>query len=447
MNTVDQRSLGRRTFLRAGAAALAIPAIGSLAGCSGTPVGGVSTGAGAGAPASTEPLNLIYLGDATQQKAFKALFDAFNKAHPNIKIKANGIAAGDWATFANTVSTQIAGGKIPDIVDVATEGQRLISSKGLLLPLDDLIARDKDVTDPFFNGIAPNLKAWSAKYGSPDGKTYFIPGGYNTVIQYCNTDVFKKAGVALPEKDWTWDDFQAAGQQIKAKTGAFLMGLGYGFPFVDIMPWLLTNGASTMDAEWKTATFNSPEAVEAATYVKSLIDAGLSPKPGGTFDAAAQYAKGNLAILGGGRWPTLDIRRLNMVDKSQIVNWPTKQGNGSPAGWDGWPIFKASKRVEDAWTFMKWMMSKEASEFYASVGGTNVPALTEVAKSQAFLSNAPKGTELIATAIDYATPIPSPDQGAKVQTEITKGWQAAITGTKPVQAALDAANQAIQALL
>ena len=34
------------------------------------------------------------------------------------------------------------------------------------------------------------------------------------------------------------------------------------------MPWLLTNGASTMDADWATATFNSPEAVAAAEFAK-----------------------------------------------------------------------------------------------------------------------------------------------------------------------------------
>lgn len=441
MSATGRSRIERRTILKAGAAALALPALGSLAACGGSS-GGSSSGGGA-----SGPLTLLYMGDATQQKAFQQLFDAFHKKHPDIEIKATGIAAGDWATFVNTVSTQIAGGKVPDIVDVATEGQQLMASKGLLEPLDDLIAKDKAETDAFFNGIAPNLKAWSAKYGSPDGKTYYIPGGYNTTVQYCNTEVFEKAGVDLPTGDWTWDDYKNAGEQIKSKTGAYLLGVGYGFPFVDIMPWLLTNGASTTDADWKKATFNSPEAVEAVTYVKSLLDAGYSPKPGGTFDAAAQFQKGKLATLGGGRWPTLDIRRLNMVDKTQIVKWPIKKSDGSAAGWDAWPIFKASQRKDKAWTFLKWMMSKEASEFYASVGGTNVPALTSVAQSEVFLKDAPKGTELIASAIDYATPIPSPAKGAQIQTEVTKGWQAAILGQKSPQDALDRANTAIQALL
>jgi multiple sugar transport system substrate-binding protein len=384
---------------------------------------------------------MAYLGDASQQAAFNSLFAEFNKTYPQISIKATGIAAGDWATFATTISTQLAGGKVYDIVDVATEGQRLFSSKGVLEPLDDYMAQDKAVVDDYYNDIDPNLKAWSLKYGSPDGKTYFIPGGYNTVCAYINTTVFQNAGVDIPSADWTWDDVQAAGKAMKAK-GAFLLPIGYGFPFADIMPWLTTNGTSTLSEDWKTPTINSPQAIEAATFVKSLLDAGYSPKPGGAFDVVAQMQKDKLAMFGAGRWSTLDVRRVKMMDKVQIVPWPIKAKHGSPAGWDGWPIFKASQNKEAAWTFLKWMMSKDASIFYAQTGGTNVPARNSVANSHYFTDNAPKGTENLVKAISYATAIPSPDQGAAVQNVITKAWQAAILGTSSVSDALNnAANQ------
>ncbi|RNI20297.1 ABC transporter substrate-binding protein [Flexivirga caeni] len=439
----------RRSVLQLLGAGAVVPALSSLAACSSGSSGGPSNAAkGTGAAgASSGQLTLVYMGDATQQTAFNQLFAAFNKVHPEIKIKANGIAAGDWGTFANTVSTQIAGGKIPDIVDIATEGQQLFASKGLLEPLDDYIKKDKAVTDPFYAGIDPHLKEWTVKYGSPDGKTYYIPGGYNTMVMYCNNAVFAKAGVAMPNPNWTWDEFEAAAKQIKAKTGAYMCGLGYGFPFGDIMPWLLTNGASTMDADWKKATFNSPAAIESATFVRNLLAAGYSPKPGGAFDADSEFKKGKLAIIGAGRWSTLDMRNLKMVDDVTIVNWPTKTGNGSPVGWDGWPIMKASKKKDMAWTFLKWMMSKDAGEFYATIGGTNVPALTAVAESSAFTNNAPKGSTLLAKAVSYGTPIPSPAKGAQVQTAVTTAWQAALTGTSSVKAALDKANAQIQALL
>ena len=433
-------SLHRRTLLRAGSLAALVPVLGSLAACGG---GGGGGDAGDG----TGELSLIYMGDATQQETFQALFDEFQTQHPDITLNANGIASGDWATFGNTVSTRIAGGEKADIISVATEGQRLMSSKGLFEPLDELIARDSDVTDEFYENVSTSLAEWLDTYGSPDDSTYFVPGGYNTVVMYANREVFEAAGVELPDTDWTWDEFRSIAETVKEETGAYITTAGAGFPFGQILPWLFTNGASTLSEDWATATFDSPEAIEAAEFVKALVDDELVPQPGGEFDGATQYERGSLATLTGGRYTLPDVRRLEMVDQTKILNFPNNAGPGTPVGWDGWAIFKASENKEAAWTFLKWLMTVEASEYYAEQGGTNVPVREDVAASSSFLDNAPEGTELIATAIDFGTPVHSPDQQAQVDTEVNKGWEAAILGNTPVEEALGSANEAIQGLL
>lgn len=434
----------RRMLQLMGTAAVAVPALGSLTG--GSAAAARSAPGRLRASGETVELTLAYLGDATQQATWEALFAEFNKANPNITIKATGLAAGNWGSYVSTVATQIAGGAKYDIVYVATEGQRLFTSKDLLLPLDDYIAADQEAIDDYYADVPANLLEWTQTYGSPDGQTYFIPGGYNTVVMYCNIEVFEAAGATLPEADWTWDEFYEAGLAIK-ENGGYIYPLGSDFPFVQTMPWLLTNGASTMDADWATATYNSPEAVEAAEFVKKCIDDGISPEPGGEFDALAQMADGKLAAIGGGRWVTGDIRRNELVDKVRIVNWPTKAGNGSPIGWDGWPIMKTSEHPDEAWQFLKWLTTTEASVYYAEQGGTNVPARNSVATSESFLRDAPAGSELLPAAVEYATPIPSPDNLPEVEAAINDGWTAAITGNQDAQEALDAANEAIQAVL
>ncbi|MGP9537999.1 ABC transporter substrate-binding protein [Brachybacterium sp. AOP43-C2-M15] len=431
--------LRRRSVLQAGSLAALVPTLGALSACGGNGEGDAGDGTG--------ELTLIYMGDATQQETFQALFDEFQDHHPDITLKANGIAAGDWATFGNTVSTRIAGGEKADIISVATEGQRLMSSKGLFEPLDELISRDSDVTEEFYEKVSPRLGEWLDTYGSPDGSTYFIPGGYNTVVMYANREVFDAAGVELPDTDWTWDEFRSIAETVKEETGAFLTTAGAGFPFGQILPWLFTNGASTLSEDWATATFDSPEAIEAAEFVKALVDDELVPQPGGEFDGATQYERGSLATLTGGRYTLPDVRRLEMVDQTRILNFPHNAGPGTPVGWDGWAVFKSSQNKEAAWTFLKWLMSVEASEFYAEQGGTNVPVREDVAASSSFLDDAPEGTELIATAIEVGTPVPSPDQQAQVDTEVNKGWEAAILGNQPVEEALGSANAAIQELL
>ena len=83
-------------------------------------------------------------------------------------------------------------------------------------------------------------------------------GGFNTVCMYANTEIFQKAGVELPgTDDWTWDDFTAAAKKIKEKTGAYILPFGNA-QFTDIMPWLLSNGASTLDPSWTKAGHQLP---------------------------------------------------------------------------------------------------------------------------------------------------------------------------------------------
>lgn len=434
----------RKSLKRIALAAMAATTVAIMvAGCS----GGGGGGGGKGDAESGE-LSFVYMGDANQQKAFNALFAEFNKEHPKIKLKAVGIPSGNWATFSTTVATRLAGGQKIDIIQVATEGQRLFASKGILEDLAPFIKKDQKVVDDYWNDISPNLVKFNKDFASgPKGETVFIPGGFNTMGMYLNKTVFEKAGVPIPENgNWTWDEFLAAGKTIKEKTGAYLTGAGAGY-FTDVMPWLTTNGASTFNADWSKPTYNTAAAVESAEMAKSLVDLGLAPKPGGQFDANTAFKQGKLASLNGGRWPVLGIRDLKMVDDTVFVNWPTKVGNGSPVGWDAWNITKKSENKEAAWTFIKFLMSKEAGTYFAQIGGTIVPARASVANSPAFTDNAPEGTVRLSEAMEFATPIPSIDQGAEAQKTIEEAWGTIIAGQGDAQKTLDAAQVKLEKLV
>lgn len=433
----------RRGFLgRLGGAAL-LPAVGlPLAGCSGDDEGG-GPGSGGGASGT---VTFVYYGDAEDQKNYEKLFTKFKADHPEITLKAQGIAANSWADFANAVSTRLAGGQPLDVVQIATEGQRIFASKGLLEPLDEYIARDQAAVDAYYQDTPPQLKEWLQQYASTDGKTYYMPGGYNTMALYCSGKIFSEAGVDIPTDAWTWDDFRAAGQTIKSKTGAYLTAAGAGY-FTDVMPWLLTNGASTFNEDWSQPTLDNPAAVEALTFVRSLVVDGLAPKPGGTFDAPTAMSQGKLATFGGGRWPTTDLRRLKAVEGVQLVTWPEKVGPGSPVGWDAWPILKGSKNKDAAWTLITYLISEQFGDTITTGGGATVPARISDATGEAFLQDAPANTEVLYELLEVATPIPAPDRGAESQKAIEEAWLQGISGTKEPQAALSEANAKLQDLL
>ena len=246
--------------------------------------------------------------------------------------------------------------------------------------------------------------------------------------------------------DWTWDDFEAAAAKIKRKTGAYILPFGSA-QFTDIMPWLLSNGASTLNADWTKPVIDSPEAAEAADYCKSMVDRGYSPKPGGAFDAATQLSQGKLAALAGGRWPTIDMIRLNLVDKVQIVKMPKKKVLATTIGWDAFPILTSSQNKDTAWAFIKYLTTPEAGKAFAKVGGTNIPARKSIALSNAFLDGAPEGSDLLYKAAEYATPVPSPDRGAESQQAVEQTWLKILTGRVSAEAGLKQLSTTLSGLL
>lgn len=407
------RGLSRRALLQAAAlGAVGTTGVAGTAAC-GPPSPSTSDG--------VRSLSLVYLGTAEQQTQWNQLFQEFQRQQPNVRVTAVGLPVDNWAAYADRVLLDLAAGRKYDLVQVATEGMQLFVGKSLLHPLDDLVRRDAGVTNDLIADVSPRLVEWNRQYASGDGHTYFLPGDFNTMCMWYNRRVLRSAGLDDPEPAWSWETFLDYGRKVKKASGAYLYPVTAEY-FVGVMPWLLTNGASTLDDTWRTATCDDPRAVEAADFARQLVQDGLSPAPGGSFDRYSLAVQGRLAMFGGGRWPIINIRQQGAVGDFGIVPWPRKTRAGSPVGWGFTPILRSSENKEDAWTFIKFLSSRQGATFFAGLGGTIVPGRRSVASSEAFLANSPRGTEFLYRALDYATPIPSPARNDRVQRSVEDTW-------------------------
>ena len=139
------------------------------------------------------------------------------------------------------------------------------------------VTKDQAVVDTYFADIARILRTFLQSTPRPTAR----PSSCRAVRRqslYLNTKVWHDAGVELPTDAWTWDDFTGGRKAVKEKTGAFVLPAGTGY-FTDVMPWLTTNGACTLNEDWTQATFNSPAAVESATFARAWSVDGLAPSP------------------------------------------------------------------------------------------------------------------------------------------------------------------------
>lgn len=358
-------------------------------------------------------------------------FAKFHELYPDIEIEAVTVEGDTWAEFGDAVATRIAGGESFDVLVIATEGQRVFASRGLLDPIDDLLERDAAEMKDFFDDVHPRLLEFTRTLSSPDGKTYVLPGEFNTMGIWFNKKVFADAGVAEPTAGWTWDDFNKAARALTKPGEVFGMHVS-GALFASVMPWLLTNGASPLSADWTTSTINTPEAAEAAAQMRQLIADGVSPEPGGEFDAFTTFAQGGLAMVGAGRWIWPSMVDAGVTDHIDVVQWPAKTGPGSPVGWKSYPIMSSTKNREAAWALAKYFTSKDAAEFLQY----EVSARKSVALDPAFLATMPAGFGTFYNALDYATPVPGTDNGALIQHDIEDTFDQILIGNLEPAAAL-----------
>ena len=85
-------------------------------------------------------MTIFDFGGDADKKIYADAHARFKEKHANVTINDNFTPVTTWSEYSNKIVTQVAGGQSPDIINIAIEGARLLQSKNLFMPLDDIIA-------------------------------------------------------------------------------------------------------------------------------------------------------------------------------------------------------------------------------------------------------------------------------------------------------------------
>ena len=132
--------------------------------------------------------------NASIQAVTEAAIKRFNAKYPKVKVETQWLPLGSWGEYISGFLNQVASGDVPDIYEVAIEGFSSVASRGILIPLDDMIARDASAKS-LLDDIDPNLLAGMSR--ATGGKLYFFPTSWNDVVMFYNKDLFDEFGPAL----------------------------------------------------------------------------------------------------------------------------------------------------------------------------------------------------------------------------------------------------------
>ncbi|MFN8097110.1 MAG: sugar ABC transporter substrate-binding protein [Dermatophilaceae bacterium] len=403
---------------------------------------------------NTDALTVAILGTNQDAQARANLLTAFNKIHPDIKVRIQAVQGQDWSNFFAKILTMVAAGSPPDVCVVATEGAQLFADR-LAEPLDDYVKRDASVMQDYFGDVHPSLiEAFMYR-----GRLYQLPIDFNAANVYYNTSTFQKAGIERPPDTWTKDDFLSIAKQLRQ---------GNQSPFVPFywtnrlwggcVPWLYINDTSFLKeakapgGEWLWSTFYADDPAargrtggylweesnalesrveESFEFLRELVSErlGTSPAQGGGNELVAQFAGGSIGMTPAGGFWVDGLNAAGMKENDFDVQFfPKWRSQHHQLGAAGYAIMKTSTRKDKAWEWVKFCTSRERMHLAFPAPNTT-PTRRSMCNEQLYGGKGPAHWQVFYDTLDKvgASPIPAPPQQAAVETALIKNVLGAVT--------------------
>src|SRR5437867_1593027 len=130
----------------------------------------------------------------------------YEKRNPNVKIQVSFEA---WNDYFVKLPTVLASGSIPDAIHLHGSIAQDYGLRGAVKNLFDYMKRDNVDKNLYFEPLIQQMADY--KTGT---KLWALPKDSAAYAFYYNKDLFDKAGVAYPKKDWSFADFRTAAKAL-----------------------------------------------------------------------------------------------------------------------------------------------------------------------------------------------------------------------------------------
>ncbi|SMB86283.1 ABC transporter substrate-binding protein [Deinococcus hopiensis] len=300
----------------------------------------------------------------------------FTRKYPDIRVKFVTMSENE---LRQKVTLDIASGA--EGFDLATVGAYEVpiwAKNNWLKPLTPLFNKNPDLARAYdLNDILPSVRTALTVNGS----LYAVPFYAESSMTFYNKDLFKKAGLTMPN-DPTWNQIQGFAAKLhnpsKGIYGICLRGLpGWGENMALFTTMVNTFGGRWYDTHWK-AQLNSTAWKNAMSLYVDLL------KKYGPPGAAANGFAENLALMSQGKcgmWVDATVAAGFLSDPASskvvksvgFVNAPTGPGTPRGANWFwSWNLVipKSSRKEEAAFKFLTWATSKDYIALVAKTKGT-----------------------------------------------------------------------------
>jgi len=347
-----------KSYAKAAIAAMTIAAVGlAVSGCA----------ADGGATADDGPLTVWIMGDSGTN--FEQLVAPWvEESGTEVEV-----VAVPWDGIDERLTTAVASGSGPDILQVGLSKLRTFADAGALLPLDGEIDDHPGLAaDNFAAGIGGEASAVG-------GEIVSVPWVSDTRVLFTRTDILAENGIDAPPT--TWEELRADAKTLAARgEGQY----GYYIPQWDsplpvVMTW--SNGGDIIDADGNV-DFDTPEFDEAVDVYTGLYADGSVPT-NGDFDQTQGFISGVAPMLISGPYLAKSIADSapELDGKWTVTTVPEGSASATSlfAG-SNLAVWHNSTRVDASLELIEYLSEPETQLEWYTINGelpTNVEALAD----------------------------------------------------------------------
>ncbi len=255
-----------------------------------------------------------------------------------------------------------------------------------------------------------------------DDKFYCAPKDFSTLALVINKALWQEAGLTDADVPTTWDQLAAVSAKL---TKGEVVGLGFGPEYQRVGAFFPQAGGAMTNDDGTEATVDSPENLEALTFVQQMMKDGVAAYSSalGSGWGGEAFGKQQAAMTIEGNWiagaMTNDYPDVDYT-VAELPAGPT--GKGTLAFTNCWGIAQDSGAKEDAVSLVEFLTQPDQQQAFAQAFGV-MPSIESAAEQYA--QDSPQFEAFIAGA-DYAQNPPA-EQGAA---DVISDFNAQLEGLK-----------------
>ncbi len=332
----------------------------------------------------SDALRLMIWGDASELSAVQSFVRGFEQSHPGTQVRIFSVNPTDYNQSLQSLYLKK---QSPDVFYVSRDWASFYAHRGMLQDLSTFIDADREFD---FNDFYPAVRDSFLYKGRP----YAVAKDFTTMVLYYNEDLFKKAGVGLPNSKWTWSDLRSAAMKLTRDADNDGAPEQYGFA-VDtwlgwMMPWIWQAGGDFLDEKGEKGvagvTPYFEQNVRAFQFLYDLIHKDKCAPDAKVVDQVgipSLFIGGKLAMCVYGRWACLNFKEIRDF-RWNVAPLPRNKNKATVVLTVGYGISSRTKKPNDAWELVKHLTGIEGQTQVAQ-SGLAVPARKSVAQSPQFL--------------------------------------------------------------